>query len=142
MHRLRERFPFSSIRSAVCCIHRTAGLRTAFGLPSVIEYPIRRGFSRCRLLVVSRPILAWKPVRPLQTILIVRQCSSFGFSPDILWPSYRSHCYFRIVLGTVQSTIPSRSNPISFFSFFGFSNAVLVPIMKTFLESLVDAVLE
>lgn len=97
-----------------------------------VEYPLRVLAVTTVLLVFSRPVLSFRPSRPIYGLAFGIGVFAVWVLPDILWPAYRELWIFRNgLVGEAASTIPPdiRADPV-FLIFRIAGTSVLVPIIE------------
>ena len=105
----------------------------ALNLPLRIFYPIRCAVSLAILLTVSRPVLSFRPSRPLATIALGAAVFLIWIAPDFLF-GYRHFWLFEnSVLGAAATSLPPdlRASP-AFLAVRALGSTLLVPVLEEF----------
>lgn len=102
----------------------------AFGLPPQIAYPLRVLFSALALLLLSRPVIALKPARPLASVAIGLAVFAVWIAPDLLF-GYRHHWLFtNFLMGSSPTIAPEFRHNVAFLAVRACGSALLVPIIE------------
>src|SRR5436190_9703226 len=83
------------------------GLKNSLPIDPTWEYPIRTFIVVGVLLLVSRPVICWRPSRLVGSVILGVAVFVIWIGPDLTWPSYRHHWLFEnSLMGTAKSSLP------------------------------------
>src|SRR5450759_1957382 len=104
------------------------------GLGPEVHYPIRVVVVTGVLLLWSRPLIHFKPSRPVASIAIGLLVFLVWVSPDLLWPNYRAHWLFQNPLtGEAASSVAEHHMTAGAFLVWRMAGLVLlVPVIEEF----------
>lgn len=101
-------------------------------LPLEFEYPVRIAVVVAILGFVSRRVIDWRMVRPLESVAVGVAVFLIWIGPDVLVPGWRSHWLFtNSFLGSPTSTAPDHlKSSVWFIAVRFFGCAAVVPLME------------
>ena len=132
MDNIIKRYPAIPFVAPFAAFLILLGLRSYLPIASRWEYPLRVVIVSGVLVLVSRGIISWRPVRPASSVFIGVLVFAIWILPDLVWPSYRHHWLFEnAITGTARSSLPAglRSDAV-FLAFRLFGTMIVVPIIE------------
>jgi uncharacterized protein len=107
-------------------------IERAIPIPSGWLYPMRAVITLAALLLLSRPIIPWRPSQAIASVVLGVAVFAVWIGPDLLWPGFRTHWLFRnAILGAPDSTLPDElKGHTGFLTIRIFGSVGLVPIIE------------
>ncbi len=109
------------------------GLGPTLGIPVPVAYPLRTLAVLAAVVVWSRRVIAFRPARPLSSLLLGIAVFAIWIAPDLLFPGYRQHWLFQnAVTGAAAGSLPAPAIRTSvWYLFFRVGGAaLLVPVVE------------